>query len=86
MAKDVQPTEVIAAIDPDKVPFKNTTVGKTVRTFFQAIAGVLLVFALSDEFRNFITDRYPELAVFLPLAAALFTAVQNALDPNVKNI
>lgn len=79
-------TEVVATVDADKVPFKNTTVGRTFRTFFQSAAGLLLVFALSDEFRTFIQDRFPELMAFFPLATALFTALQNAVDPHIKNI
>ncbi len=67
-------------------PFKNTTVGKTVRTLFQSIAGILLVFAVSDDFREYITNTYPQLAVYIPLAVALFTALQNGIDPSVKNI
>lgn len=81
-----QPTEVVAELTPGAVPFKNTTVGKTVRTFLQTAAGVLLLLAASEEFRNFVTDNYPQLAMWLPLAASLFTAIQNGLDPNVKNI
>lgn len=80
---DTQPTEIVTELPKDKVPFKNTTTGKTIRTLFQSAAGILLVFALSDEFRTFIQDRFPTLIVFMPLAVALMTAVQNALDKTV---
>ena len=79
---DTQPTEVVKELPKEQTPFKNTTTGKTLRTLFQSAAGVLLVFALSDEFRTFIQDRFPTLVVFMPLAVALMTAVQNALDKN----
>lgn len=77
--------EAVVQLAPDAVPFKNTTVGKTTRTFMQSAAGILLIFALSEDFRDFITNQYPALAAFLPLAIALFTAIQNGIDPNVKN-
>lgn len=77
--------EEVVLTSEEKIPFKNTTVGKTLRTLFQSAAGILLVFALSDDFRVFVTTRYPSLAVFLPLATALATALQNGLDPSVKN-
>jgi hypothetical protein len=77
--------EIAIPVAASTVAFKNTTAGKTIRTFFQSAAGILLVFALSDEFRSFITNRFPELAAFIPLAVALFTALQNGVDPNVKN-
>lgn len=78
-------TEAVVQLAPEAVPFKNTAVGKTLRTLLQAVAGVALVFVVSDEFRQFVTDNYPQLVVFIPLAASLFTALQNLLDPNVKN-
>ncbi len=77
--------EEVVLTPEQKVPFKNTTAGKTIRTLFQSAAGMLLIFALSPEFRDFVTNNYPQLTAYVPLAVALFTALQNGLDPNVKN-
>lgn len=80
-----QPTEVVVQLSPDKVPFKNTTTGKTIRTFLQTTAGIVAIFVLSDDFRHYVTNSYPALALYIPLLTAFFTALQNGIDPNVKN-
>ena len=85
--EEVQMTETVVKQSVETpVPFKNTTVGKTVRTFLQVAGGVVLLFATNEEFRNFVSNNFPELALYIPLAGALITAIQNALDPTVKNI
>jgi len=45
---------------------------------------VITILAASDEFRDFIASRFPWLAVYIPLLVAAYTALRNALDPNVK--
>lgn len=84
--------EVTAEVPASSVPFKNTTVGKTVRTLFQAALGTLLVVATalmaSEDFRNLLLDN-PEwswVGVTLPVVIAALTFLQNFLDPTVKTI
>ena len=78
---------------PDgSVPFKLTTVGKSVRTFLQATAGIgsIVVTALlaSEEFKSLIgaNPEWAWLLVAFPIATTVFTYLQNALDPTVKTI
>lgn len=85
-SKSTLPTEAVVELTPEATPFKNTTVGKTIRTFLQTTAGIVSIFVLSEDFRNYVTNSYPTLAVYIPLLTALFTLVQNGIDPNVKNI
>lgn len=71
------------------VPFKNTVVGKTVRTFFQSTAGILVLvlptLLANQQFRDIITAHPSWSWVFaaFPVASAVFTAIQNAVDPTV---
>lgn len=73
------------------IQHKNTTVGKTVRTFLQACAGAIPValaaLAVNEDFRRYIVD-HPEwgwMLFVLPAATAFVTYIQNALDPSVPN-
>lgn len=86
-----QNTEAVVQLAPDATPFKNTTLGKTIRTFYQCMAGVMTVIVpaliASDDFKKLI-NTYPQWAwilIALPTATAIWTAIQNALDPTVKN-
>lgn len=73
---------------PMPISHKNTTVGKTVRTFFQSTAAIvtaLPALLLVPEVRELI-EREPRMAFLLiafPALSAFWTAVQNGLDGTV---
>lgn len=65
---------------------RQTAVGRTGRTFVQAVAGLLLFLLPSDEFRTLITQLgYTEWLIYIPTIIAGVTFVMNYLDPKVPN-
>jgi hypothetical protein len=67
------------------VDSKNTTAGKTIRTYLQTAAAVGLLVIGLPEFRDFVLQHYPSLIVYIPLAVAVMTAIQNGFDKDVPN-
>lgn len=86
-----EPGVPVEEVTPTPVQFKNTTHGKTIRTFYQAFPGVVVValtaLTLNEQFRDYMM-AHPEwgwLGVLLPVLIAVATYIQNKLDPTVPD-